>query len=77
MEVLWPKKLYPKLAAGGTLCPEAIRALHRSLGGALLPGVGRADGLTAFGRSVSVAQLRLNASSLRVSELGQPTGPGL
>lgn len=37
VDVLWPKKLYPRLAAEGPLSPGNIRELHRLLGDALSP----------------------------------------
>jgi hypothetical protein len=35
VEALWPKRLYPKLAAEGTLDLETMSAIHRSLAAAL------------------------------------------
>lgn len=37
VDVLWPKKLYPKLQAEGPLGPEAIASLHATLARALPP----------------------------------------
>lgn len=37
VEALWPKKLYPKLKADGSLDHETIANVHRLLASALLP----------------------------------------
>lgn len=37
VQVLWPKKLYPKLAEAGPLDAATIGALHSQLGQALPP----------------------------------------
>lgn len=37
VDVLWPRKLYPKLSAGGPLSVEEVRSLHQLLGDALPP----------------------------------------
>jgi hypothetical protein len=37
VQVLWPKKLYPQLQAGGELTAEAIGVIHRTLARQLPP----------------------------------------
>jgi hypothetical protein len=37
VDVLWPKRLYPKLSAGGPLSVQDVSGLHQLLAGALPP----------------------------------------
>jgi len=37
VEVLWPKRLYPKLQADGPLMPDSVAELHERLATSLPP----------------------------------------